>query len=200
VDITGHPEVLETQHPGSDFHAQWRLIDPGPIFLASTCRKLGDFYRSSAIAVNLVVQIPALPPDDRTETSLNFWRAKERNGNLLGNLKRMKNGHNAKPLTRFVLDSRWEAKGFTRANHISDLCREVWREILKDVVDVFGDGLRVVVCCKGQDVLDDFRQYAPRYHRDLEAMDKTVGGSLEKLLLPVSKRKLHVTIQVLVHD
>jgi hypothetical protein len=45
VDITDHPEVLETQHPGSDFHTQWRLIDPGPIFLASTCRKLGDLYR-----------------------------------------------------------------------------------------------------------------------------------------------------------
>jgi hypothetical protein len=34
VDITDHPEVLETQHPGSDFHTQWRLIDPGSIFLA----------------------------------------------------------------------------------------------------------------------------------------------------------------------
>jgi len=100
VDITDHPEVLETQHSGSDFHAQWRLIDPGPIFLASTCRKLGDFYRSSAIAGHLVLQLPAPPPDDRTETSLNFWRVKERNGNLLGNLKRMKNGPNAKPLIR----------------------------------------------------------------------------------------------------
>lgn len=34
VGITDHPEVLETQHPGSDFHTQWRLIDPGSIFLA----------------------------------------------------------------------------------------------------------------------------------------------------------------------
>jgi hypothetical protein len=179
VDITDHPEVLETQHPGSDFHAQWRLIDPGPIFLASTCRKLGDLYRSSAIAVNLVLQIPALPLDDRTETFLNFWRVKERNGNLLGNLKRMKDGHNAKPLTRFVLDSRWEASGFTRANHISDLCRKVWREILKDVVDVFGRWVKSRGLLPSQDVLEDIEQYAPKYHMNLEPMDKTLGGSLE---------------------
>jgi hypothetical protein len=119
----------------------------------------------------------APPADDRTDTSLNFWRVKERNRNLLEKLKRMKNGYNAKPSTRFILDSRWEARGFTRANHITDLCREVWREIPKDVVEVFGDGLRVVVCCQGHDVLDDFKQYAPKYYRDLEAMDKTLGGS-----------------------
>jgi hypothetical protein len=179
VQITDHPEVLETRYLDSDLNARWRLIDPGPIFLASTCRKLGDLYRSSAIAGNLVLQIPAPPADDRTDTSLDFWRVKERNGNLLEKLQRMKHGYISKPLTRFILDSRWEARGFTRANHITDLCREVWREILKNVVEVFGDGLRVVVCCQGQDVLEDFRQYAPKYYRDLEAMDKTMGSSLE---------------------
>jgi hypothetical protein len=59
------------------------------------------------------------------------------------------------------------------------LCREVWREILKGVVDVFGDGLRVVICCQGWSVLEDFKQDAPKYYRNLEAMDKTLGGSLE---------------------
>jgi hypothetical protein len=122
-----------------------------------------------------VLQIPAPPADDRTDTSLNFWRVKEQNGNLLEKLKRMKNGYNAKPLTRFILDSQWEVRGFTRANHITDLCREVWREILKDVVEVFGDGLRVAVYCQGHDVLDDFKQYAPKYYRDLEAIGKTLG-------------------------
>jgi hypothetical protein len=53
------------------------------------------------------------------------------------------------------------------------------REILNDVVDVFGDGLRVVICCQGRDVLEDFKQYAPKNYRNLEAMDKTLGGSLE---------------------
>jgi hypothetical protein len=47
------------------------------------------------------------------------------------------------------------------------------------VVDVFGDGLRVVICCQGWSVLEDFKQDAPKYYRNLEAMDKTLGGSLE---------------------
>ena len=68
------------------------------------------------------------------------------------------------------------------------------------MVDVFGDGLRVVVYCQGQDVLENFKQYAPKYYRNLKAMDKTLGGSLDNPTSSSLRRKPHVTIQVLVHN
>lgn len=54
---------------------------------------------------------------------------------------------------------------------------EMWIDILRDVSEVFGDELRVVVVCQGESVEQDFRGYAPRGIRELEDLSVLPKGS-----------------------
>lgn len=119
---------------------------------------------------NLILEFHG-PIDYAKKDEYCFWHDKQRNGNLLAHLKRLKKGLEGKRLARFMLDSKWEEKGFWK----EPLYNEIWSEILRDVSEVFGDELMVVICCEGEDVQKDFRDYAPRDIRELEFFDRPLG-------------------------
>jgi len=162
-------------------HARWILIDAGPLHLAATCKKLREVYLSRYVTSNLVLEIPA-PPDnevlqyERREPFYHFWQQREKNGNLLQQLKNMKAAAKRKPLTRFMLDSKWWAWPY----NIREICMEMWSEILRDVSEVFGDELMVVICSQGERVFEDFRQYAPKQVRELEDMSRNLRARPEE--------------------
>ncbi|TVY34289.1 hypothetical protein LSUB1_G007194 [Lachnellula subtilissima] len=164
-----------TPEPGPEdprANVHWVLSDAGPLHLAATCRALRSIYLSRQVCSNLILELPA--PDDSApspgrpdpEPFYEFWTRGDRNGthSLVQKLRNMKGTADGKPLTRFMLDSKWWA--WPREQR--ELCMTMWMDILRDVSEVFGDELSVVVVCQGESVQQDFRGYAPRGIREME--------------------------------
>lgn len=95
-----------------------------------------------------------------------WWRLTEHHGNLLSKLKRMKEAPSRKTITRFMLDSRWEATKYNNYSTNSTMLGEIFIE----VGEVFGDELMVVICSQGVDVQKDFRAHAPWNIKQLERL------------------------------
>ncbi|KAF4630942.1 hypothetical protein G7Y89_g7195 [Cudoniella acicularis] len=152
AEVKDQPKDVENSNPEEDSrpHASWTLKDGGPLSLASTCKSLRSIYFSRAVASNLILEIPDANQGDYFEREhfYDFWDDKESNGNLLARLRQLKDRlrERGKSLTRFRLDSKWDAWDY----NVKCLNMEVWAGILRNVSEVFGDELTVVICCQGR--------------------------------------------------
>lgn len=153
--------------PGNDYRLCWELIDPGALHLASTCCQLFDIYLSSAIASNLVIEIPNINSSLSDETLEMLWGADptatcdDRREGVLKRLRRVKEGRRRTPLTRFMLDHSSDT-GYTQG---------LWKDVVEVIDEVFGDELLVVSLCYSTNVHRDFRELAPFPMRYLEAFE-----------------------------
>jgi hypothetical protein len=154
-------------------HAKWTRTDAGPLHLASSCRYLRDIYFSPYVSFNLILEI-ADPPGTRVEADkyYNFWGDKLLNGDLQNHLKLLQVSFDGKPLTRFEFHSRWNFDPLNPGVQHMDM----WTEILRDVSEVFGNELMVVVCAFGDDVERDLINHAPRRIRVLAERARSLGG------------------------
>ncbi|KAL3424850.1 hypothetical protein PVAG01_04131 [Phlyctema vagabunda] len=148
-------------------YARWELIDPGPVNLASTCRKLRDIYYLRSTAGNLILSIPRDFVPDNKGTYFDHWMEAYVDTALEGHLKRLKLTRKGSPLSRFTLDSEWEAFEYS----IRPLCQRIWNDILSTVSEVFGSELAVVVLSQGRNVKSERRELAPIPIRELERLE-----------------------------
>ncbi|TVY28574.1 hypothetical protein LHYA1_G001922 [Lachnellula hyalina] len=184
-----HALQRNTSGENSRAAAHWVLSDAGPLHLAATCRTLRSIYVSRHVCSNLILELPA--PDDsapspghpNSKPFYEFWTRVDQNGprSLVQKLRNMKGAADGKPLTRFMLDSKWWA--WPREE--MELCMDMWMDILRDVSEVFGDELSVVVMCQGESVQQDFRGYAPRGIREMEDLSILPKGYLNIATTPV---------------
>jgi len=114
-----------------------------------------------------------------------WWRITEQNGNLLTKLKRMKCTSSYKRVSRFMLDSKWDAD--TRMSWST--CSLMLCEIFKDVSEIFGVDLVVAICCAGLDVEKDFRAYSPRNVEQLERLGRNLNRSSHRLITTSADEK-----------
>lgn len=153
--------------PGYDFRLCWELVNPGALYLASTCHKFFKLYLSASIANNLILEFQAVglysTQDERIYGESHNARIARRTG-FLNRLKRVKEGRRGSPLTRFMLDCRFDRSRI-------QFTLGIWKDMLESVYEIFGDELLVVMACFGGDVHTVVREGSPKTIKYLEAFD-----------------------------
>jgi hypothetical protein len=179
----GNPNTSSVSNTDSKTQARWTLSDAGPLHLAASCKNFREIYFSPYIPFNLILEI-ANPPGTKIEADkyYDFWHTGCGRGNLENHLRRLQKSFRGKPLTRFEFQWRWD---FDHLNvYLQHM--EMWTETLRDVSEVFGDELIVVICNRGMDVEKDLINHAPRRIRALEERDRSFRGR-DSLLLEVAR-------------